>query len=179
MTGHIPFFFFFWGPALVALGLVLMRGRTRRYGVIPALGSDIDGYGTRDVREILERYGPQVRAGWRAHILPADTAFAAFYGLVGVGVTLGLVERGHAGWLALLCGGGWALAAIADITENLAFSRMVERFPIVEDWNVMRASACTALKFWLFVAGTLGVLVAFYLARPTADPLLRALFSAQ
>jgi hypothetical protein len=179
MTGHIPFFFFFWGPVLVALGLIWLRWRTARLGVTPGLGSDIDGYSVKDVREILDFYGPKVRENWRRLILPADTAFAAFYGLVGIGIILGLVERGHGGLLALLCGGGWAVAAVADITENLAFARMADRYPIVEDWNVTRASACTAVKYWLFLAGVFGALVALYLARPTAEPLLGALFSAQ
>jgi hypothetical protein len=179
MTGHIPFFFFFWGPALaVLIGLVLWR-RTRALGVKPGLGSDIDGYSVKDVGEILAFYGPQVRHNWRWRVLPADTAFSAFYGLVGFGIALGLVERGQ-GWLiALACGGGWMLAAMADIIENLSFGRLADTYPQLDAGAVARASACTTIKYWAFIAGILGILAAFYLARPTAEPLLNALFSLQ
>ncbi|MGL4727226.1 MAG: hypothetical protein ACRCWO_00580 [Bosea sp. (in: a-proteobacteria)] len=179
MTGHIPFFFFFWGPALaVLIGFWLWR-RTRALGVKPGLGTDIDGYSVKDVGEILAHYGPEGRGNWRSKVLPADTAFAAFYGLVGFGIALGLVERGQ-GWLiALACGGGWMAAAVADIIENLSFARMADSYPSLDASNVARASACTTIKYWAFIAGIIGILAAFYLARPTAEPLLNALFSLQ
>jgi hypothetical protein len=179
MAGHIPFFFFFWGPVLVALGLVFGLNRARRLGVRPSLGSDIDGYNARDVREILDLYGEQGRAAWRWRILPADTAFAAFYGLVGLGLALGLMERGHGALIAFLCAGGWMLASIMDIRENLAFARMADSYPSIDPLTASRAASFTTLKYWLFVLGIAGVLAAFYLARPTADPLLRSLFSIQ
>jgi hypothetical protein len=179
ISGHIPFFFFFWGPALVALGLIWGIWRMRRLGVRPGLGSDIDGYSARDVREILELYGVEGRAAWRWRILPADTAFAAFYGLVALGLALGLMERGHGALIAFACGGGWILASIMDIRENMAFARMADTFPAVDELTARRAASFTTLKFWLFLIGLVGVLAAFYLARPTADPLLRSLFSVQ
>ncbi len=177
--GHIPFFFYFWGPALVGLGLALFAMRTRALGVRPQLGADIDGYTARDVTEILEYYGPEARHAWRWRVLPADMAFAAFYGLVGLGLTLGLLERDVSPLAALACGGFWMLAALCDIAENFAHARLADTHPRAEEHVAWRAATCTRLKTLFFLFGVVGVFAAFFLARPTAQPLLDALLSAQ
>jgi hypothetical protein len=166
MTGGIPLFFFFWGPFLVALALWLLGRWQRKLGVVPGLGSDIDGYGQSDVRGILEHYGPDVRQAWRHRALLADVALAASYGMVGLGLYLGLLQRGVAGWVAVLCGAGWVLAAIADIAENIAHARLCDTFPRLEPDVVARASMATGAKFWLFLLGSAGAVAALILAAP-------------
>lgn len=166
MTSIVPTFLYFWGPALVVLALWLMGRWSRRMGVAPGLGTDIDGYDARDAREVFTHWGPRGRESYRRRVLVADAAFAAFYGLVGLALAIGLVQRGEALWLALLCGGGWVLAALADIAEGLAHARMLDRYPEVEAGVAARASLCTRLKLWLFGFGVLGVIGAFWLAMP-------------
>ena len=166
MIYSVPTFMYFWGPALVVLALWLMGRWSRKLGVAPGLGSDIDGYTAADARGVFEYWGERGRSAYRHRVLVADAAFAAFYGLVGLVLVIGLVQRGQPLWLALACGGPWMLGALFDIAEGVAHARMLDRFPAVEEAVAARASLYTRLKFWLFVLGILGVAAALWFAYP-------------
>lgn len=166
MTITIPIFFFVWAPLLVLLMFWLLGRWAQKLGVARALESDRNGYGVEDVRQLLAYYGPEKRDAYRHKLLPADAAFAATYALVGLGLTLGLLQRDQPLLVALLCGGGWMLGGLVDLAEGLSLSRLLERYPVVEEHVVTRASRLTQAKLWLFGLGLIGVVAAFALAIP-------------
>ena len=162
----IPIFFFVWGPLLVLLMFWLLGRFSSRLGIARALESDRDGYGIDDVRQLFSFYGPEGREAYRSNILPADAAFAASYGLVGLGVMLGLMQRGQPLWVAALCGGGWIIGSLVDVGEGVSLARLLDRYPLVEERIVARASWLTRIKIWFFGLGILGVIAGFALAIP-------------
>jgi hypothetical protein len=162
----IPIFFFVWGPLLVLLMFWLLGRMSRRLGVVRALETDSNGYGIEDVRQLFSHYGAEGRKNYRQTVLTADAAFAATYLLVGLGVALGLLQRGQPFWVAALCGGGWILGGIADLFEGVSIARLLDRHPALEAHVVARASVLTRLKLWLFGLGIIGVVAGFALAIP-------------
>lgn len=168
MPVTIPLALYWWGPLVVLLAFWLMGVWSRRQGIVRALEADRDGYGVEDVRALFEHYGERGRVAYRSRILPADAAFAALYALVGLGLALGLVQRGQPLWLAALCGGGWILGGLVDIAEGFALARLLDRHPALEAHVVARASRLTQAKLVLFALGILGVIAALYFAAPHA-----------
>lgn len=176
MTDALPFYptaiplgFFVWGPVLVVLLFWLVGFWAGRQGVARFLENDWNGFTVDDVEKLFSAYGPERRAIYRTRVLPADVACAATYAIVGATLVAGLYLRGQPWWVAALCGGGWLLGGLADIAENLSIARLLDNYPKIEAGNVAFASRITQVKLVLFLAGTVGALMAAYLAfRPLA-----------
>jgi hypothetical protein len=165
----IPLAFFIWGPALVMLLFWLVGIWAGRQGVARFLENDWNGFTVADVDKLFAAYGPERRAKYRTRVLPADIACAATYAIVGATLIAGLAMRGQPWWVAALCGGGWLLGGLADIAENLSIAKLLDSYPKVEPGNVAFASRVTQVKLVLFLAGTVGALVAAWLVfRPLA-----------
>jgi hypothetical protein len=160
----IPLGFFFWGPALVVLTLLLSWLWARSLKVDRALESDFNGFTKEDVEKLFSLYGPERRAIYRNKLLPADLAFALVYAVVGALIVTGLSMRGYPWWVAALCGGGWLFGGLCDIVENLALARLLDRFPTLDDGTVAIASGFTRLKLVLTGLGFIGAIAAYYLA---------------
>jgi hypothetical protein len=165
----IPLRFFFWGPALVVLVLLLSWLWAKSLKVDRALESDFSGFTRDDVEKLFALYGPERRAIYRNRLLPADLAFALVYAMVGAVTVAGISMRGYPWWVAALCGGGWLLGGLFDVIENFAVARLLDKYPKVEAGDVAFASRVTQVKLVLFLLGTVGALAAAYLAfRPLA-----------
>lgn len=165
----IPLAFFFWGPALVVLTLLLSWLWARSLKVDRALESDLNGFTRADVEKLFSLYGPERRAVYRNKLLPADLAFALVYAIVGALIVAGLSMRGYPWWVAALCGGGWLFGGLCDVAENLAIARLLDRFPILDEGTVAFASGFARLKLVLSGLGFIGAVAAYYLAfRPLA-----------
>jgi hypothetical protein len=160
----IPLGFFFWGPSLVVLTLLLSWLRARSLKVDRALESDLDGFTKDDVEKLFSLYGPERRAIYRNKLLPADLAFALVYAVVGALIVTGLSMRGYPWWVAALCGGGWLIGGLCDVVENLAIARLLDRFPTLDDGTVAIASGFTRLKLVFTGLGFIGAIAAYYLA---------------
>jgi hypothetical protein len=160
----IPLRFFFWGPALVVLVLLLSWLWAKSLKVDRALESDFSGFTRDDVEKLFALYGPERRAIYRNRLLPADLAFALVYAMVGAVTVAGISMRDYPWWVAALCGGGWLFGGLCDVAENLAVARLLDRYPQVDEGTVAFASGFTRLKLVLFVLGCLGAIAAWYLA---------------
>jgi hypothetical protein len=160
----IPLAFFVWGPVLVMVLFWLVGLWSSRQGVARMLENDWNGFTVADVEKLFALYGDDKRARYRRRVLPADAAFACFYTIVGGVIVAGLLMRGQPVWVAALCGGGWLLGGLCDIAENLSVAKLLDNYPKVVPGNVAFASRITQLKLVLFTAGTVGALVAAYLA---------------
>jgi hypothetical protein len=161
---NVPLWFFFWAPIVVLLLFLGVGLLARRVGVARALEGDWDGYSADDVRKLFEIYGETGRQAYRRTLLPADAAFAAVYAITGAVVIAGLVSRGLPVWAAILCGGPWLLGGIADMLEGLVLAKLFDRYPLVADADVAKASALTRVKLVLFALGTAGMVAGFVLA---------------
>jgi hypothetical protein len=165
----IPLAFFVWAPAGVMLFFWLAGVWASRAGVPRLLESDWNGFTAADVDKLFSAYGETRRRIYRNRVLPADIAFAFFYGIVGALTIYALVTRGQPLWLAALCGGGWLLGAVFDVVENFTVARLLDRYPTVAERDVAIASRVTQFKLVLFSLGTLGAIAAAWLAwRPLA-----------
>lgn len=160
----IPLAFFIWGPATVMLFFWLAGFWASRLGVARLLESDWNGFTASDVDKLFSAYGEKRRRLYRSRVLPADVAFAVFYGIVGALIIYALIARGQPLWLALLCGGGWLLGAVCDVMENFAVARLLDSYPQLSPRNVAFASRVTQIKLVLFSLGTLGAVAAAYFA---------------
>lgn len=160
----IPLGFFIWGPVLVMFLFWLVGVWASRQGVPRLLENDWDGFTVADVEKLFAAYGEDRRARYRSRVLPADAAFAFLYAIVGAIIIAGLVSRGQPWWVAALCGGGWVLGGLCDVAENLAVARLLDKYPRVDAGDTAFASLVTRLKLILFSAGTIGAIVAAYLA---------------
>lgn len=160
----IPLAFFVWGPVLVMLLFWLVGAWASRQGVPRLLENDWDGFTVDDVNKLFAAYGDERRAKYRSRVLPADAAFAFIYTIVGAVIIAGLLMRDQPWWVAALCGGGWLLGGLCDIAENLAVARLLDAYPRIEAGDTAFASTATRLKLVLFSAGTIGAIVAAYLA---------------
>jgi hypothetical protein len=168
-SASIPLAFFVWGPAAVMLLFWLVGFWASRQGVARLLESDWNGFTVADVEKLFSAYGEERRLRYRRRVLPADVAFACFYLIVGGVIVAALGMRGQPLWVAALCGGGWLLGGLADIAENLAVARLLDRYPALEAGTVAFASRVTQVKLVLFSAGVAGALAAAWLAfRPLA-----------
>jgi hypothetical protein len=163
----VPTWFFFWGPVAVAALFMYLGVYGQRLGVSRVHEADWNGYSAADVGRSLDLCGVDGRLAYRQHILVADAVFAFFYALVGGVIGLGLAMRGIPIWVAILCGGPWVLAGIADVCENISLSRLAERFPKISPDLVALSSSFTRVKLLLFLVGIIGVIYAFYLAAQT------------
>lgn len=160
----IPLAFFVWGPASVMLFFWLAGLWASRAGVPRLLESDWNGFTAADVDKLFSAYGDSRRRLYRNRVLPADVAFAFFYGIVGALTVYALVMRGQPLWLAALCGGGWLLGALFDLAENVAVARLLDNYPTIAAGDVAFASRVTQIKLVLFSLGTLGAIAAAWLA---------------
>jgi hypothetical protein len=167
LMSFVPTWFFFWGPVAVAAFFMYLGVYGQRIGVVRSLEADWSGYSAEDVGRAMHGYGEAGRLAYRQRILTADAVFAFFYAVVGGVIGLGLAMRGIPGWVAILCGGPWVLAGIADICENIALARLAERFPKISPALVALCSSFTRVKILLFLLGILGAIYAFYLAAQT------------
>lgn len=165
---NIPLWFFFWAPVLVLAVFVVMGLMARRCGVARALEGDWNGYNTEDVRKLLTIYGEKGREIYRSTLLPADAAFAVFYGVIGALLAAGLIARGLPLWAAAACGLPWMLSGLADLLEGLKLARLFERFPAISDSDVATASFLTRIKLIFFTLGIIGAICAFVLAAKPA-----------
>jgi hypothetical protein len=159
----VPLAFFVWGPVLVMVLFWAVGFWSSRQGVPRMLESDWDGYTAADVEKLFGLYGETIRARYRNRVLPADVACAFTYAIVGAILIAGLSMRGQPWWVAALCGGGWLLGGLCDVAENLAVARLLDKYPKVEAGDVAFASRATQIKLVLFLAGTVGAIVAAYL----------------
>lgn len=165
----IPLAFFVWAPAGVMLFFWLAGFWASRAGIPRVLESDWNGFNVADVDKLFAAYGETRRRIYRNRVLPADVAFAFFYGIVGALTIYALVMRGQPLWLAVLCGGGWLFGAIADVAENIAVARLLDHYPELGEREVGFASRITQIKLVLFSLGTVGAIAAAWLAwRPLA-----------
>ncbi|PZN92830.1 MAG: hypothetical protein DCF30_22510 [Hyphomicrobiales bacterium] len=159
----VPLAFFVWGPVLVMVLFWAVGFWSSRQGVPRMLENDWNGFNVADVEKLFAMYGEKHRARYRNRVLPADVACAFTYAIVGAILIVGLSMRGQPWWVAALCGGGWLLGGLADIAENLAVARLLDKYPKVEAGDVAFASRVTQLKLVLFLAGTVGAIAAAYL----------------
>ncbi|KPF72599.1 hypothetical protein IP69_01495 [Bosea sp. AAP35] len=162
-TASVPLAFFVWGPVLVMVLFWAVGIWSSRQGVPRMLENDWNGFNVADVEKLFAMYGEKHRARYRNRVLPADVACAFTYAIVGAILIAGLTMRGQPLWLAALCGGGWLLGGLADVAENLAVARLLDNYPKVEARDVAFASRVTQLKLVLFLAGTVGAIMAAYL----------------
>ena len=165
----IPLAFFAWAPVGVMLFFWLAGLWASRAGVPRLLENDWNGFTVADVHKLFDAYGETRRRIYRNRVLPADVAFAFFYGIIGALTIYALLSRGQPLWLAALCGGGWLLGALFDVAENLSVARLLDTYPEIAERDVAFASRVTQIKLVLFSLGTLGAIAAAWLAwRPLA-----------
>ncbi|HEV7259532.1 MAG TPA: hypothetical protein VGN82_17260 [Bosea sp. (in: a-proteobacteria)] len=160
----VPLAFFVWGPVLVMVLFWAVGFWSSRQGVPRMLENDWNGFNVADVEKLFAMYGETHRARYRNRVLPADVACAFTYAIVGAILIAGLAMRGQPWWVAALCGGGWLLGGLCDVVENLSVARLLDKYPKVEAGDVAFASRITQVKLVLFLLGTVGAVVAAYLA---------------